>query len=188
MSISKRQLTKAFSLSGIGATVWTKPMISSITLPAHAQTSFACGSEVVCDESTDGNDNEEAVDGLFVLFDGVSCRLETFPCCEEVDLPSNDDDRIIMVDIDVNEGDDDPTWDSEAGDVDTRSGANWDLTPVPGDDNPGGEYTFTARRLSGPLSGNEYTVFLSVDLEKEDLGNLTLRACGTVSVSITPVS
>jgi hypothetical protein len=42
MDKSKRRIAKALGVTGAGAAVWKKPVVESVSLPAHASVSCAC--------------------------------------------------------------------------------------------------------------------------------------------------
>lgn len=124
-SESRRKLLKSIA-AGSGAIVagkslpesWSRPVVDSVMLPAHAQTSLiSCSPDpltVVSNEPTGGTDR----DAIAILFDGrTTCTLQAGDGPSDVGSPN----IIFMADTDRDED----TWDPY-----TISGGNWTVTPV----------------------------------------------------------
>ena len=163
-------------LKGVAAGVpvaWSKPVVNSLVLPAHASTSvtFSCGPFTFC------NPDEEGEDAVYLMSDGVRCWFDQFNCCATEALPETNGNRIVMVDRD-NESDVDH-WDANDGPTNPIpvGDSNWSVSPDPGDGNSPGEYLLEATREGGPLNNTNFNVVLNVSFDDED--------CTTVTATMT---
>lgn len=176
---NRRETLKALALSA--PAVWSIPMLTSVVLPAHAQTSsFQCTTQVCVSSDVE---NEE--DAVYLLSDGDTCSFVRFNCCNSGNLPNSGGDRILMLDLDSGPP---VNWDAnDEGDSDETipiGDDNWDVEPNPGDDNDSGLYMLTATRTSGANAGNIYQIALNVTLSGPGDGD----ACMDVTAAFNQVS
>lgn len=148
---SRRKLLKSIA-AGSGAIVagkslpesWSRPVVDSVMLPAHAQTSETgplCSTGPLTITNTSY--------GIVIIFDGISCSLAEYA---ETDCSFGvgcDPDTMLFVDFDTNNFDLPPPY-----------GSNWDGTPDVNDLGPG-VYSFTKTRTGGGNTG-DYTVTFTV--------------------------
>jgi hypothetical protein len=159
---SRRKLLKSIA-AGSGAIVagkslpdsWSKPVVDSVLLPVHAQTSFLCSAGSI--DSVD-DDNE----GVVILFDGVSnCSLITVSGPDGGD--SGNPDEMLLIDNDhVDSG-------TENFDIDGPAfGANWSNDGPDLVDQTAGPYSFVRTRLTGPNAGVDFRVAFTVSFSGSD--------------------
>ena len=157
-SESRRKLLKSVA-AGSGAIVagkslpesWSKPIVDSVMLPAHAQTSLFSSCSAGSIDSVD-DDNE----GVVILFDGVSsCSLITVSGADGGD--SGNPDEMLLIDNDLaDDGDEEFDLDGPA------YGANWSDDGPDLDSQPAGSYSFVRTRLTGPNAGVDFRVEFTV--------------------------
>ncbi len=156
---SRRKALKSIA-AGTGAVVagksmpesWSKPVIDSAILPAHAQTS----QHIICTPSPDSiivtNDAslgcEEDNPDVAIVFDCIRCQL-VGGCFPGASAATDQPDALVIIDIDTNEA----GWEWE------DTGENWQVT---GNNFPAGQdvdgmadgtYTLSATRAP-TASGN----------------------------------
>lgn len=132
---------------------WLKPVINSVVIPVHAQTSqLLCSTgPLTIDDS--GNSPFGLNDSIAIIFDGDTCRLEEI---EDDDCGGTcDPDTMLVVD---NDSDNPPSGNF---DLNSPFGTNWDDTPDV-DDLPAGTHEFTKTRVGGANNGSSYTVRFTV--------------------------
>ena len=152
MEKSKRNLAKAFGVVGAASTIWVKPVVDIVSLPAHATTT-GCGSGTAIGiEKVDAD-----LDNINIIFDGASCSITN------TEDKSGDPDVVISLDLDAT-GTGAGTWDNEG------PGANWSLSPNGGSDLSDGNQSYTATRLNAPNAGAEYDVTFDVEINQTGSG------------------
>ena len=165
-SVSRRKLLKSIA-AGSGAIVagkslpenWTKPVIDSVMLPAHAQTSPPPPTTPAPPQSCNAgsiDSTNDATEGVVILFDGESnCSLITVSGPNGGD--SGNPDEMLLIDNDL---DDDG---NESFDLDGPVyGANWSGDGPDVTDQPAGSYSFVRTRLTGPNAGVDFRVSFTV--------------------------
>ena len=91
-----KQRRKVLKAVGAGITTkWATPLVASIALPAHAQTSpaFSQSFSMLCD-----SDATNEIDAILILFDETTLNPITFDCCGAP--PASNGNRITIVDVD----------------------------------------------------------------------------------------
>lgn len=133
---SRRKLLKSVA-AGSGAIVagkslpesWSRPVVDSVMLPAHAQTSppssLSCSPSSVSTTAV----SDDSQDDIYIIFDGTTvCTVER----GADDLPDSPTDAVIGIDADPG----DNNWDRyNPGGRWTRTGTN-----TSGGNNPAGTY------------------------------------------------
>ena len=133
---SRRKLLKSIA-AGSGAIVagkslpesWSRPVVDSVMLPAHAQTSppssLSCSPSSVSTTAV----SDDSQDDIYIIFDGTTvCTVER----GADDLPDSPTDAVIGIDADPG----DNNWDRyNPGGRWTRTGTN-----TSGGNNPAGTY------------------------------------------------
>ena len=191
---SRRQLLKVTAVGGttvgleVVPAIWTKPVVNSVNLPAHATTTISCGSATAIDV-TPAPDGGNLTDGIDVTFDCVSCEVNAV---NDSDAASAD--SIIFMEVD-NPGQAAPNSPAD-WDADSLGGTNWSVSDFdgngPGDGNASDDnfesrtYSLIATRISGLCAGQSFRVFLDVEV-------ITIGVSGAgsgsieVSASIIPI-
>ena len=184
-SESRRKLLKSIA-AGSGAIVagkslpesWSRPIVDSVMLPAHAQTSpvtppapLTCSSDpltVVSNEPTGGIDR----DAIAILFDGqTTCALQAGDGPADIGSPN----IVFMADTDRDED----TWDPY-----TISGGNWTVTPVNfsyGQRYPDGNYSVDISGAAGQFRVS-FDISVTVDSTVPTIPTITV---GNVVISPT---
>lgn len=147
---------------------WAKPVVDSVVLPAHAQTS----SGVVCNAgSIDSSTNDE--EGVAIIFDGDgNCSLRLVDGPDGGD--SGDPDEMLLIDNDLVDDS------NESFDLDGPAyGANWDNGPDLSDQ-PAGHYSFIRTRTAAPNAGVQFEVSFDVSFSGSDTMTVS-------NVTITPL-
>ncbi len=153
---SRRKLLKSFA-AGSGTVVagkslpeaWMRPVVESLLLPAHAQTTdlvMSCGT--LTEEQATGRDGGD----IAILFDGGDCSLIEFDMAQDGLHP----DSVIGFDTDLVVN---LLWD------DLGTGSNWirDDTDIPGaEDNPNASYYVIVSK-GGSTYHVSFTVIVSSD-------------------------
>lgn len=175
---SRRKLLKSVA-AGSGAIVagkslpesWSRPVVDSVMLPAHAQTSTKASCGPITATANEGSDTDD--DQVNVIYDGgSSCNLTISQ--ESVPLVA---DAVVGLDLSAT-GSTAGTWEVNG------SGANWNLNnPYGGADLGSGSYEFTATRVADGLQCR-----LNLDVAIEQTGNAPLVYTLTASnVVFTPI-
>ena len=158
---NRRALLKIIPSAGvIGALeYWKKPIIQSIVIPTHAQTSnpnILCSSSITVIDNNDIQDLDLAV--LAFDPDSGGCMFGSVACVNGVsDISGFMGNAIVGIDIGNQPV---PNWDHEVmGDT------NWSVTPNLGEDNTNtGFISLIATRLSGASNGVQYDVLLDLSI------------------------
>ena len=146
---SRRKILKSI-VAGSGAVIagkslpenWTKPVVDSVTLPAHAQTSVA-PPQACTPDPIEVTTN----DGIGINFDGNSCS--TYIGSGTSDIQSAD--TMLYIDNDQTEFDlHGPNY-----------GANWGVGPDI-NNQPPGTYSYTMTRVANPNNGISYEITFTV--------------------------
>ena len=169
-NLPRRKLLKGMVAGGSGLSAlvivperWTRPIVNSVILPAHAATSIAsvpesCAHETATIEELD----EDGLDDIFIVYDGeVFCDIKFGDVSEGTET---DPDTVIVIDADPDDADD--AWDG-----DDPVGSNWVKTGQNYNDfdNPNGTYYTEVQRKDNSnarfrvsfrvnISGNSMTV------------------------------
>lgn len=150
---ARRKLLKSI-VAGSGAITvgkvlpesWSRPVVDSVMLPAHAQTSQQDEAEPdSCVGDTVTIDSNDSFNGIAIEFNGVSS-----PSILAVDLPAYDDpNTFILV--------------TDSSNMSIGRGDNWSPAVATIENNiPDGIYTRTSTRLTGPSTDNTYEVTFCV--------------------------
>ena len=136
---------------------WSRPVVDSVMLPAHAQTStdptMACTPDPITET------NQEAV---AVIFDGISCSLIE-PGVENISqwnsAGGHDPDTMMMLDST-----------GSSADIDTGSvnGDNWVNAPTISSV-PAGTYSYTRTRSAAPNAGQSYQLTFTLAFSGNDM-------------------
>ena len=183
MNVNKRDLLKGLAVG----TAWSTPVVSTVILPAHAQTSLLCGSATAIDLGTsDGPD----FDDMFLVFDCFSCDLIVYD-----EAPDSVPNSIVeLTPRDINSDEDPISWDA-----DSFGGQDWNVVTEsnnwngPGDghasdaNTESGIYTLRATRLTGPCADEVFIVTLDIEFSGEGTTNTDGFAQIEVSASIRPL-
>ncbi len=170
--INRRQVLTS-SLAGGSIMIlpveWSRPLVHSVLLPAHAQLSGTCIPDGSLTTITTPIIDDVAPD-IAILFDGKrSCGLFAFDQDDNND-PAN---AVIIFDIDTDDGE---TWDYQG------PGSDWTITEldgiVPGE-NPDGTYTIEASGF-----GNQFSITFTIEVAALSGGRFSM----TISnVTISPL-
>ncbi|MEM7195899.1 MAG: hypothetical protein AAF402_13170 [Pseudomonadota bacterium] len=188
----RRNVLKTSVAAGTVLTAWQKPVINSIFLPAHAQTSVleSRSITVVNNEEANGGD---PLDGVYVIFDGSSLQLIEFACCSP--LPATNGDGIVVLDsertIDNTDECNGPALDT-LRDPSSLGDTNWSVTGPESNNLGDGTYVFTATRLTAPSVGAVFIFSVTVSLTATETHPINLDCNGfplitetTMDVSVT---
>ena len=177
-SESRRKLLKSIA-AGSGVIVagkslpesWSKPVVDSVMLPAHAQTSpappapLACspGSLTVVSDEPSGNAID--IDAIAIVFDGQStCSLQAGDGPSDIASPN----LVFMADTDRDED----TWDPY-----TITGGNWTVTPVNfsyGQRYPDGNYSVDISGAAGQFRVS-FDISVTVDSSTPTIPTITVE-------------
>lgn len=171
---------------------WIKPILSSVVLPAHAQTS----SILITDEDQDGPISDQN-DARALAFDGVDLSGRNFNCCNSTSVPDRNGNGLLIIDIDYfdKNGCNGPFLDltDDVSGVNKIGDRNWEIVGLSPTRLTPGVYSFTAIRRAAPNEGVEFSMQIdfvtrSLRNESSDLdcnGDPLLSSVrGTVRVSI----
>ena len=147
MKSNRRQI-----LQGLGlGTVWTAPIISSVTLPTHAATTIiiTCSGQATALFDDDGGD----ADRVQVIFNGRSCTTRA------VDGEPPEVDEVALIDAGIVNG---VNWDLERA-----GGGNWNVSGFTGqaEDNPAGSYSLIATGVGGQQNGLTFRMDFTVSFD-----------------------
>lgn len=166
---TRRKVLGSATALSVAGSVWQKPFIDAVVLPAHAQTSIVAQASAMVSSNFDlDGDDDESLDGLCVIFDGESLNLVEFACCGEEEFPDTDGDCVVTLDLDrtisiMDEECNGPALDTFNEEEPGRLGdTNWSVTGPEEDDLPAGTYIFIATRLNAPGAGDRYQVAVTV--------------------------
>ncbi|MEM7561530.1 MAG: hypothetical protein AAF353_00630 [Pseudomonadota bacterium] len=168
------KISRRRTLLGLGAvapTLWVKPVIDAVHLPAHASTTMMgcpAGSFLLCDgpESVEGDET----DGLQVLFDGTNLSFALWDCCRFENQPETNGNLLFTIDVDDS---DPPAWG-----ITGFGGDNWDF-----DSNESQEFSAdqTVRvPFREPVTDTEYEATVVVSGLRQE--GESVCACASVTV------
>ena len=193
---ARRQLVKAMAAGGTGLSAvavvperWIGPVVNSVLLPAHAETTdaTASGTQAVVPESCQHDSvtivdaGEKGTDDIMIIYDGATtCDIVTGDVAEGDTTPA---DAVIVIDSDPD--DSAPihlTWDYSG------TGTNWTMTGQsfnPADDdganNPQGNHYIDVVRVGDPTA--KFRVYFTVQLVG-DPGNVDFTV---KNINIVPI-
>lgn len=199
---ARRRLLLAIATTGAASQAhrllpdeWGRPVIQSVLLPAHAQTSVApptdqCPSTPIA--STPGtiaarteNEPPEDFDSVDINFDGCD-NLTLVDTDSDEGLRGPDVDVILSLDVDP-WGNDTGSSEFETFDVTHLGGPRWNVESddFGGDsDLPGGTYTLTVERTAGGNIGRRFEIVLTVTVTTVDSEHQQIELSG---VTATPL-
>ena len=129
--------------------VWAKPVVDSVLIPAHAQTTISC-SEVTLVEDFDAD-----IDKAVLLYDGMDCELIPLDILDDLGQGTDASmipDLLFYLDVDVIEGAD------EIYDIRAAGSNDWLTSGLSTGNQTGSPLEFTATRLTGPSTGLQIMV------------------------------
>ena len=170
---------------------WTRPLVNTIVLPAHAQTSGIVAATSIDAQRIPGDEPDTGTDRIQVLFDGEN-NLELQEYVTGDPVPDSQGNRLLVIDMDVRDGQEcnGPVWDLEdPGDT------NWDVSLVEEDDLSAGTYNFTATSLIDNSIFDVELVISFTNLGEDGTatendavcgnGDIPLLTSATMNVSVT---
>lgn len=144
---------------------WSRPLVESVILPAHAQMSangLSCRAGSLTVDNTVQNDDAQG--HIAIIYNGAeSCSLLQVETESADGGASGDPDEMLLLDADSESG--------EVTDFDLRGpnyGANWGPGPDT-DDNPEGAYSFDIERVAPPNNGTTFRVEFDVSFSGNEM-------------------
>jgi hypothetical protein len=170
-NLPRRKLLKGMVAGGSGVSAlvviperWTSPIVNSVILPAHAETSILVPES--CEHSSTTIDPlvEEGLDDILIVYDGAtSCDIVTGDVAEDTQTPP---DTVIVIDADP---EDDLLWDgsNDQGSNWTKTGGNFNDF-----DNSNGTYYIEVQRAGD--SSAKFRVSFRVRIEENGTVSMTV--------------
>lgn len=174
-SRERRRLLKGLAVGGglVGGSLpvperWTRPILESVVLPAHAQVT----GRLSCSAGSLTVDNSDTGGHIAIIYNGASsCSLLALAGDLNQGGDSGNPDEILLLDSDG-----DPVTDFDL--QGPSYGANWGPGPDQ-DNNPAGNYSFVRQRTAPPNAGVNFRLTFTVSFAGS---NLTISNVQVVAI------